>query len=75
MPLYNRWLSLLFHKTVRFSMQIKAMIKGLVRELPSGSMRELTEAELDLIVGGSSQKQFDQHTQPNKNPNHLDDQR
>lgn len=56
-------------------MQIKAMIKGLVNELPSGSMRELTEAELDLIVGGSSQKQFDQHTQPNKNPNHLDDQR
>lgn len=55
-------------------MQIKAMTKGLARELPSGSMRELTETELDFIVGGSPQKQFDQYTQ-HQNPNYLDDQR
>ncbi|QPB72719.1 hypothetical protein XFHB_09375 [Xylella fastidiosa] len=50
------------------------MTKELARELPSGSMRELTETELDFIVGGSPQKQFDQYTQ-HQNPNYLDDQR
>ncbi|WP_419669906.1 hypothetical protein [Xylella fastidiosa] len=55
-------------------MQTKAMTKGLAREFPSAPIRELAETELHFIVGGSSQEQSDQQTQP-KNPNHLDDQR
>lgn len=55
-------------------MQTKAMTKGLAREFPSAPIRELAETELYFIVGGSSQEQSDQQTQP-KNPNYLDEQR